>query len=133
MRIEIVQSNYIPSKGYVDLSAGVDVFVLYDDVQYTKRDWRNRNRIKTAHGTKWLTVPVQVTGKYLQPIREVEISDPGWADTHWRTLVHHYRKAASFASVAPAVEALYREIRALRIYEGASDVQRVIIARSLLG
>ena len=113
MKVAIVQSNYIPWKGYFDLIAGVDVFVLYDDVQYTKRDWRNRNRIKTAQGVQWLTVPVQVTGKYLQLIREVEISEPGWAATHWRTLVHHYGKAASFSQLAPALEALYREVAAI--------------------
>ncbi len=110
MRAAIVQSNYIPWKGYFDLIAGVDVFVLYDDAQYTRRDWRNRNRIKTAQGAQWLTVPVQVTGKYLQPVREVVISDPGWAETHWRTLVHHYSKAAGFAQLAPALEALYRDV-----------------------
>jgi len=111
-RVAVVQSNYIPWKGYFDLIAGVDVFVLYDDAQYTRRDWRNRNRIKTAHGVQWLTVPVQVTGKYLQPVREVVISDPGWAATHWRTLTHHYGKAAGFAAVAPALEGLYRDVAA---------------------
>ena len=115
MRVAIVQSNYIPWKGYFDLIAGVDVFVLYDDAQYTKRDWRNRNKIKTAQGVQWLTVPVQVTGKYLQPIREVAISDPGWAETHWRTLVHHYSKAAGFSRMAPALEALYREVASITL------------------
>lgn len=110
MKVAVVQSNYIPWKGYFDLIAGVDVFVLYDDAQYTRRDWRNRNRIKTAHGVQWLTVPVQVTGKYLQPVREVVVSDSGWAETHWRTLVHHYSKAAGFAQMAPALEALYRDV-----------------------
>ena len=58
MRIAIVQSNYIPWKGYFDLMRSVDEFVLFDDVQYTRRDWRNRNRIKTARGPAWLTIPV---------------------------------------------------------------------------
>lgn len=92
--------------------AGVDVFVLYDDAQYTRRDWRNRNRIKTRQGVQWLTVPVQVTGKYLQPIREVIVSDPGWAVTHWRTLTHHYGKATGFAQIGPALEDLYRDAAA---------------------
>ena len=64
MRIAISQSNYIPWKGYFDLIRSVDEFVLFDDVQYTRRDWRNRNRIKTADGPAWLTIPVQTGGHY---------------------------------------------------------------------
>jgi hypothetical protein len=106
-RVAIVQSNYIPWKGYFDLIAGVDTFVLYDDVQYTRRDWRNRNRIKTAQGAQWLTIPVQVSGRYHQAIRDVAVDEPTWAETHWRTIVHHYRKAPAFAHHAPALERLY--------------------------
>jgi len=61
-KLAIVQSNYIPWKGYFDLIAAVDEFILYDDVQYTRRDWRNRNQIKTPQGLQWLTVPVLVKG-----------------------------------------------------------------------
>jgi hypothetical protein len=63
MRIAILQSNYIPWKGYFDLVRAVDEFVLFDDVQYTRRDWRNRNRIKTPGGSAWLTIPVNVSGQ----------------------------------------------------------------------
>ncbi len=59
-RVAIVQSCYIPWKGYFDLMNSVDEFVVYDQVQYTRQDWRNRNRIKTPTGTKWLTIPVTV-------------------------------------------------------------------------
>ena len=72
-RVAILQSNYIPWKGYFDLIAHVDEFILYDDMQYTRRDWRNRNLIKTPQGTQWLTVPVQVKGKYHQRIRDTLI------------------------------------------------------------
>jgi hypothetical protein len=109
-RVAIVQSNYIPWKGYFDLIASVDVFVLYDDAQYTRRDWRNRNRIKTAQGVQWLTVPVQVTGRYHQRIRDVEVSEPDWAATHWRTLAHHYTRAAGFVEIGPELESLYRRV-----------------------
>src|SRR4051812_17670991 len=102
-RVAIVQSNYIPWKGYFDLIAAVDVFVLYDDAQYTRRDWRNRNRIKTPKGPAWLTIPVQVSGRYHQRIRDVVIDEPGWAETHWRTLMHHYGKAAAFGDFAGAL------------------------------
>jgi hypothetical protein len=62
----ITQSNYIPWKGYFDAIRQVDVFVVYDDMQYTKRDWRNRNLIKTPQGLKWLSIPVKLKGKYFQ-------------------------------------------------------------------
>lgn len=116
-RVALVQSNYIPWKGYFDLIASADVFVLYDDVQYTRRDWRNRNRIKTAQGVQWLTVPVQVSGRYRQRICDVMVSDPGWAERHWRTLVHQYAKAAGFSDLGPALEALYRSATSPRLSE----------------
>ena len=68
-RVAIVQSCYIPWKGYFDLINKVDEFILLDDVQYTRADWRNRNRIKTANGTAWLTIPVKVKGRYRQDRR----------------------------------------------------------------
>ena len=65
-KVAILQSNYIPWKGYFDIINMVDEFILYDDMQYTRRDWRNRNKIKTFGGVKWLTIPVNVKGKYYQ-------------------------------------------------------------------
>lgn len=103
----IVQSNYIPWKGYFDLIGSVDEFILYDDVQYTRRDWRNRNRIKTASGLQWLTIPVEVKGKYHQRIRDVVVSDAGWARDHWRTLGHHYARAECFRDMKAIVESWY--------------------------
>src|SRR3954453_22431986 len=96
--VAVVQSNYIPWKGYFDLIRQADEFVLYDDVQYTRRDWRNRNRIKTAHGTQWLTIPVFVKGKYTQAIKDTRISEPDWARNHWRTLGGSYGRAPFFRS-----------------------------------
>jgi hypothetical protein len=58
MTAVVLQSSYIPWRGYFDLIHDADVFVFYDDVQYTVNDWRNRNRIKTANGVVWLTIPV---------------------------------------------------------------------------
>jgi hypothetical protein len=106
-RIAIVQSNYIPWKGYFDLIASVDEFILYDDMQYTRRDWRNRNQIKTPQGMQWLTVPVKVKGKYHQIIRETEIDGTDWAVTHWKTLTQNYKRAKCFAEVAEVFEPLY--------------------------
>ena len=121
--VAIVQSNYIPWKGYFDMIRGVDEFVLYDDVQYTKRDWRNRNRIKTPQGTQWLTIPVEVKGKYFQAIKDTRISDPTWAKTHWRTLWHCYSKAQHFKEFRQSFEALYLGCQATHL----SDVNRTWI------
>jgi len=106
--VAIVQSNYIPWKGYFDLIRRSNVFVLYDDVQYTRRDWRNRNRIRTPTGLQWLTIPVEVKGKYTQDIREVKIADPRWREDHWKAIRHAYARAPYFKDYADRVEALYR-------------------------
>jgi hypothetical protein len=106
-RIAIVQSNYIPWKGYFDLIHAVDEFVLFDTVQYTRRDWRNRNRIKTPTGLTWLTIPVATKGRYLEPIEEIEISDPSWNQRHWRTIVANYRRARHFEAMGPLLEELF--------------------------
>ena len=106
-RVAIVQSNYIPWKGYFDLIAATDEFILYDDAQYTRRDWRNRNQIKTPQGVQWLTVPVRVKGRYHQSIRETEIDGTEWAEQHWTRLRQNYARAPHFARYAPDLEALY--------------------------
>jgi hypothetical protein len=106
-KIAILQSNYIPWKGYFDLIAYVDEFILYDEVQYTRRDWRNRNKIKTPDGVRWLTVPVVVRGKYLQKISETEINGQDWSVTHWRSLYQNYARALYFNEVASWLEPLY--------------------------
>ena len=106
-RVAIVQSNYVPWKGYFDLIAATDEFILYDDAQYTRRDWRNRNQIKTPQGVQWLTVPVRVKGRYHQSIRETEIDGTEWAEQHWTRLRQNYARAPHFARYAPELEALY--------------------------
>ena len=95
-RIAISQSNYLPWKGYFDLIRSVDTFVLYDEVQYTRRDWRNRNRIKTAQGAAWLTVPVQVKGRFTEPISSIVVSDDKWPAIHWSSMRHAYARAKWF-------------------------------------
>lgn len=108
-KIAIVQSNYIPWKGYFDLIAVVDEFILYDDMQYTRRDWRNRNQIKTPQGLQWLTIPVLVKGKYNQTIRETEVDGLAWMAGHWKALVQNYRRTPHFAEIAAWLEPLYVE------------------------
>ena len=105
--VAIVQSNYIPWKGYFDLIAAVDLFLLLDDVQYTRRDWRNRNKIKTPRGMQWLTVPVEVKGKFHQLIRDVVVSEPDWARKHWRMWQQNCARAPHFKEYAALVEGWY--------------------------
>lgn len=108
-KIAIVQSNYIPWKGYFDMIASVDEFIIYDDMQYTRRDWRNRNLIKTPKGVEWITVPVQVKGKYHQKIHETEIQDTHWANVHWKAISLNYGRAPFFTDVASWLRPLYLE------------------------
>lgn len=106
-KVAIVQSNYIPWKGYFDMIAAVNEFILYDDMQYTRRDWRNRNQIKTPQGVQWLTVPVKVKGKYHQTIRATEIYGGNWAGAHCQAIARNYRRAPHFEEVAAIFEPLY--------------------------
>jgi glutaredoxin-related protein len=106
-KVAIVQSNYIPWKGYFDMIAAVDEFILYDDMQYTRRDWRNRNQIKTPQGVQWLTVPVLVKGKYDQRIRDTQIEGKEWAANHWKTLTQNYSRSSHFKDIAAWLEPLY--------------------------
>src|SRR4051812_9109771 len=107
MRLAILQSSYVPWKGYFDLMHSVDEFVLFDDVQFTRRDWRNRNRIKTPRGPAWLTIPVNTKGKYLDPIKEITISEPSWGVQHWNTIKENYARARFFSRYADVFERLY--------------------------
>jgi hypothetical protein len=106
LRICIIQSCYIPWKGFFDLIGRCDEYVMFDGAQYVKRHWHNRNRIKTANGLEWLTIPVVTKGRFEQPINEVEIEKP-WAEKHWHALELAYRRAPFFEQIAPAVKAWY--------------------------
>src|SRR5664280_3071364 len=97
-RIAILQSNYIPWKGYFDLINSVDEFILYDTAQFTKNDWRNRNTIKTPQGILWLTIPVR--HNFGQTIQETRVSDPSWGRRHWATLLQNYARAPHFGEYA---------------------------------
>ena len=105
--IAIVQSNYIPWKGYFDLIARVDEFILYDDVQYTRSDWRNRNIIKTVQGLQWLTIPIHIKGNHFQRINEAQINDTKWATAHWKSLIQTYTRAPFFAQYKDIFQHLY--------------------------
>jgi hypothetical protein len=106
-RLAVVQSSYIPWKGYFDLIGRADVFVLLDDVEFSKNSWRNRNRIKTAAGPRWLTIPVRISGHSHDAIKDIEIADPLWGRRHWDALAASYRHAPHFREMRPSLEPLF--------------------------
>lgn len=122
--VAISQSNYIPWRGYFRLIHHADAFVLYDDMQYTKRDWRNRNKISTPNGLKWLTVPVSVKGKYHQSIYETQVSSHNWAKKHFQTIHHSYKNSPWYKQYAPQVNSLYQEAEALN---NLSDINQLFL------
>lgn len=104
-KLVILQSNYMPWKGYFDLIAAADEFILYDDMQFTKNDWRNRNKIKTPKGIEWMSIPVgQDIGRR---IRDVELPSNLWQKKHWKTLESNYRHAPHYEDVAALFEPIY--------------------------
>lgn len=118
--LAILQSNYIPWKGYFDLIASVDKFIVYDEVQYTKQDWRNRNRIKTPRGVEWLSVPVTVNNLYNQKIFETNLAKKKWGQSHWSKLQASYSISPFFEEISDWLKPLfldqeYRTISELNI------------------
>lgn len=103
--LAILQSSYIPWKGYFDLIHDADLFVFYDDVQYTKNDWRNRNRIKTDQGLMWLSIPVG--SKIDRKICEVKISHANWQSKHFASLKNNYCKSRYFDQYSFLLDDLY--------------------------
>ncbi|MCC2606121.1 WbqC family protein [Planctobacterium marinum] len=127
--VSIVQSNYLPWKGYFDIIAASDVFVFMDNVQYTNRDWRNRNKIKTSNGMQWLTVPCGSNVSRL--ICEVEISDKQWQKKHFNSIYHAYSKAPYFGRYVEFLKTVYFE----KSWRNLSDLNQYLtktIAREFL-
>ena len=111
-KVAILQSNYIPWKGYFDIIASVDEFIFYDEVQYTKNDWRNRNKIKTQNGLQWLTIPCETKGAIgnEQKICDTKITDKRWAKKHWNSIQNAYAKAPFFKENRVWVEDIYKSL-----------------------
>jgi hypothetical protein len=130
-KVAIVQSNYIPWKGYFDLVNLVDEFILLDNVQYTHGHWRNRNQIKTPSGLNWLTIPVYVKGKHCQKIKDTKIADTRWRTKHWKTLQQNYRNSEFFHLYKETFENLYLGYE--EIYLSEINYRFITIICSLLG
>ncbi len=106
MTVVILQSNYIPWKGYFDMMNMADTFIIYDEVQFTKNDWRNRNKIKTANGIIWLTIPVKQQ-KLEQKINETFVVNNTWRKKHWNSIILTYAKTPYFKFYKNIFEELY--------------------------
>lgn len=104
-KVVVLQSNYIPWKGYFDLIHDADVFIFYDDVQFTKNDWRNRNKIKCPQGTQWLSIPVGTEKN--RHICEVTLNEKNWQKTHWETIRQQYGKCEYFSRYQPFFEQIF--------------------------
>ncbi len=112
MNCVILQPSYIPWRGYFHQIAKSDVFVFYDDVQFDKRGWRNRNQIKTPQGKQWLTIPVYSKGTQTEHISICQIKivwDSPWNMAHWKAIQMAYSKAPYFNTYAPMLEEIYNQ------------------------
>lgn len=109
MKAAINQPTYLPWIGYFDLIDQVDVFILLDNVQFGKRSWQQRNRVRMPDGLQWLTVPVKTQGRFGQRIHEVEISEPEFWHKHTRTIEIAYSRTPYFAQYFPGLAKLLED------------------------
>ena len=123
MRVAAIQSNYIPWKGYFDIINDVDLFIFHDDLQYTKQDWRNRNKIYTMHGAlSWLTVPCGINTDRM--ICEVILNNNSkWAQKHWNVIRQAYYKAPYYNKYKSFFEYVYLECK----WEYLSELNQFLI------
>ena len=130
MKVGIIQSNFIPWRGYFDFIREVDLFIFHDDLQYTKGDWRNRNRIKTPAGERWLTIPVGKDER--RRICDVRLPETDWPRQHWDRLRAAYAATPHFATYRSYLQDRYLGRR----WTSLSEVNQAFIvgiSRDLLG
>src|SRR5215475_2129981 len=128
--VAVIQSSYIPWKGYFDIMHDVDLFVFYDDVQFTKQDWRSRNRVKSHQGSRWLTIPVG--GRLDRLICDVTLDGNRWAMKHYKTLVQCYARTPHWDQVQPLLEEAYLR-RSWRTLSAFNQFVTANLAREMLG
>jgi len=124
-RVAVSQSNYIPWKGYFDQISRVDEFIFLDSVQYTRRDWRNRNQLKGPSGLIWLTIPVHSKGNYTLSIDQIQISENHWRERHLKTIFSNYSRSRQFHHVFPIIEQAYADANSSFL----SEVNKTLIRR----
>lgn len=129
-KIAILQSNYIPWKGVFDMMNKVDTFVFFEDVDFTKRDWRIRNKIKTPEGEIWLTIPVKKASRGIK-IYEIQISqEENWQEKHYKTITQYYKKAKYFEEYKWLLDKIYLEKKWKNLSE-FNIFSNILIAKEL--
>jgi hypothetical protein len=113
-RISILQPNYMPWRGYYKIIKNSDCVVLYDDVQYTKNDWRNRNIIKSAKGPIWLTIPVRVKNLN-QRINETYSVNNNWYEKHYKSIRQNYSKSRYYNKYIDNFQEFYQNKKPRKI------------------
>jgi len=140
MLVSIHQPEHMPWLGFFEKLLRADLFVLLDDVQFSKGDFQNRNRVKGQGGVQWLTVPV--AQKFGQRINETLVADDVWRSKHWKTLVSCYARAEHFETFAPEFEEFYKRpwtklselnVEAIRMLARAFGVEKEFVFSSTLG
>jgi len=129
-KVVVLQSNYLPWKGYFDLISRADLFIFYDDVQFTKNDWRNRNKIKTPRGAEWISIPCGTDLKRL--INEVTINKHDWQQDHWNRISINYSKAEYFNLYKEFFENFYLNTKWTNLSQ-LNQFLIVAIAKQFLG
>jgi len=105
----VIQSNYIPWIGYFAVMASVDLFIVYECVQYTKNDWRNRNQVQSSDGRHtWLSIPIR-QHRAAQPFMETKVAHHDWAEAHFNTLRHHFTRTKGWILWKSELQFLYEQ------------------------
>jgi hypothetical protein len=121
-KVVVLQSNYIPWKGYFDLISASDAFILYDDVQFTKNDWRNRNKIVCNGRPRWISIPVG--SRIHRLIKDVDLPAGNWRESHFSTILQSYRRARYFDEIS---ELLRPSFQASDAVKTLSSLNRCLI------
>jgi hypothetical protein len=128
-KVIITQSNYIPWKGYFTTMKKATHLVLYDSAQYTRRDWRNRNKIITPSGPSWLSIPIDVKGKYHQKVNEAKVKNNQWSIDHWNKIKQNYQKAPYFKEYSGYFEDLYLNLLIEQVY--LTDINKIMLQKCI--
>jgi hypothetical protein len=141
--VAVLQPGYLPWLGFFDQLARSDVFVVYDDVQFDKHGWRNRNRIKSPAGPHWLTVPVLHTGKNFPSNHSVEIDhSQRWARKHVGSIRQFYSNAPFLSRYLPEFEEILHrkwtllidlDLAVLAVLCSWLDLRTTVVRSSTLG